>query len=154
MIKIRNANAADIPALETLFLLTRKKNFHWENPDKFQIEDFRQSTAGETILVAEDREVIVAFVSIWTEDPIPFIHNLFVAPSHQKKGIGQLLIQSLLTRWPPPYRLKCVAKNQNALAFYQKQGWVKIGEGVGEEGEYLLLEFSQGVKNKGEIKEC
>lgn len=141
MIKIRKAETRDTPQLESLFLITRQHTFHWDSPDKFKLEDFKQSTAGETILVADDDSTIVGFISVWEHDAIPFIHHLFVAPNHQRKGIGKLLMQSLLTRLPPPYRLKCVTKNKDALAFYQKQGWIEIGQGVGEDGDYLLLEL-------------
>ena len=148
MIKIRKAETSDTPQLETLFLTTRQRTFHWENPDKFKIEDFKQSTSGETIFVAEDEgATIIGFVSVWEQDDIPFIHHLFVAPNHQRKGIGELLMESLLTWLPPPYRLKCVSKNREALAFYRKHGWVEVGQGIGEDGEYLLLELPSGGGN-------
>ncbi|HEY2810986.1 MAG TPA: GNAT family N-acetyltransferase [Rhabdochlamydiaceae bacterium] len=141
MITIRHSNDNDIPQLEKLFLITRQQTFVWESPDKFKLEDFKQATAGETILVAEDDDVIIGFISVWTQDAIPFIHHLFVSPYHQRKGIGNLLMQDLLTRLPLPYRLKCVTKNKDALAFYQKQGWIEIGQGVSADGDYLLLEL-------------
>lgn len=148
MIKIRKAETSDTPQLETLFLVTRQRTFHWENPDKFKLEDFKQSTSGETIFVAEDEgSTIVGFVSVWEQDAVPFIHHLFVAPNHQRKGIGELLMESLLTWLPLPYHLKCVSKNREALAFYRKHGWVEVGQGVGEDGEYLLLELPSGGGN-------
>lgn len=144
MIKIRKANEADVRQLEELFLITRRHTFHWENPEKFKPKDFKQSTAGETILIAEDEKAtIVGFISVWEQDEAPFIHHLFVAPNHQRKGIGQLLLRSLMTQLPLPYRLKCVTKNKSALAFYQSQGWIEIGRGVGEDGDYILLELSR-----------
>src|SRR5579863_1000576 len=125
MIKIRKASESDTRQLEELFLSTRRQTFHWESPDKFKLEDFKQSTAGETILLAEDANaVIVGFISVWDKDKVPFIHHLFVTPNHQRKGIGKLLLQSLMTQLPLPYRLKCVTKNKSALAFYQSQGWI------------------------------
>lgn len=149
MIKIRRATANDAPQLEALFLITRQKSFHWDSPDKFKLEDFKQSTVGETILVAEEGDVIVGFISVWEQDAVPFIHHLFVAHNHQRKGIGKLLLQSLLTRLHPPYHLKCVSKNKSALAFYYRHGWVEIGKGISEDGEYLLLElpFREDVNN-------
>ena len=150
MIKIRKAKISDTSQLETLFLITRQHTFHWDSPDKFKIEDFKQSTSGETIFVAEDEGAsIVGFVSVWEQDAIPSIHNLFVAQNHQRKGIGELLIQSLLDWLPLPYRLKCVFQNKGALAFYHKHGWVEIGRGIGEDGEYLLLELPSGGAPNG-----
>lgn len=42
---------------------------------------------------------------------------------------------------PRPYRLKCILKNQNAVAFYRKNNWLEVDRGIGEDGEYLLLEL-------------
>lgn len=148
MIKIRKANESDTGQLEELFLITRRQTFHWKSPDRFKLEDFKQSTAGETILIAEDENsAIVGFISVWEQDAAPFIHHLFVAPNHQRKGIGQLLLRSLMTQLPLPYRLKCVTQNKSALAFYQSQGWIEIGRGVGEDGDYVLLELSRSANH-------
>ena len=140
--KIRKAEVGDIPELETLFLVTRQCAFNWESPDKFKLEDFKKSTFGETIFVAEDdSSIIVGFISVWQQDTIPFIHHLFVAPNHQRRGIGKQLIERLFTYLPLPYRLKCMSKNKAASAFYHKHGWVEVGKGLSEDGEYLLLEL-------------
>ncbi len=141
MIKIRKAKPSDTPQLETLFLITRQHTFHWESPDKFKLQDFKQSTTGETIFVAEDDGAIIGFISVWEQDATPFIHHLFVARDHQRKRIGWLLIQHLFSYLPLPYRLKCVAKNKEAIAFYRKTGWIEIGQGIGEDGDYFLLEL-------------
>lgn len=148
MIKIRRAQTSDTPQLETLFLFTRRSTFHWDSPDKFKLEDFKELTVGETVFVAEDQGgTIVGFVSVWLQDPIVFIHHLFVAPNEQRKRIGAQLIESLLTWAPLPYRLKCRCENIQALAFYQKCGWVMVEKGLCEDGEYLLLELpSAGSK--------
>ncbi len=142
MIKIRKAEIGDIPALEILLLVTRQHTFHWESPDKFQLEDFKQSTAGEIIFVAEDEDSgIIGFISVWNQDTPAFIHHLFVSPSHQRKGIGELLLRSLFSWLPLPYRLKCVAKNLDAIAFYLKRNWIEVDRGISEDNEYLLLEL-------------
>ena len=92
------------------------------------------------IFLGENEDgAILGFISVW--EPDHFIHHLFVHPDHQRQGIGQLLLSSLYSWLALPYRLKCVAKNQVALAFYEKNGWVEVGRGVGEEGDYLLLEM-------------
>jgi hypothetical protein len=84
MIKIRKAKTSDPSQLETLFLITRDHTFHWDSPDKFKLEDFKQSTSGETMFAAEDEgSAIVGFVSVWEQDAIHFIHNLFLAQNHR-----------------------------------------------------------------------
>jgi predicted acetyltransferase len=140
--KIRKSKEIDIPQLEKLFLVTRQQTFNWEKPDKFKLTDYKNATEGETVFVAEeDNGEVIGFVSVWEKDTHPFIHHLFIAPDHQKKGIGALLIRNLFAWLPLPYRLKCVLKNQDALAFYLKNKWLEIDRGIGEDGEYVLLEL-------------
>lgn len=144
MIKIRKANLGDTPQLETLFLETRQATFTWENPNKFKLDDFQKSTDGETIFLAEeDDKQIVGFISVWEHDSPAFLHHLFVAQSHQKQGIGRRLIQKISSFIPLPYRLKCISRNEQALAFYLKNGWSIVGKGISEDGDYLLLELSE-----------
>ena len=138
---IRRAEESDVPQLETLFLRTRQQTFHWEHPDKFKLEDYRKATVGETIFVAEEG-AIVGFLSVWDQETPPFIHHLFVSPEHQRKGIGTQLIRNLYSWLPPPYRLKCLIRNEKALSFYRKNGWIELDEGSSEDGDYFLLELA------------
>jgi ribosomal protein S18 acetylase RimI-like enzyme len=141
-IKIRKAVSDDIPQLERLFLEVRQATFTWENPNKFKLEDFRKSTKGETIFLAEnDDEQIIGFISVWEHDCPAFIHHLFVSKAHQRQGIGRLLIDSISASIQLPYRLKCLVKNKNALNFYIKNNWSIVDKGFSEEGDYLLLEL-------------
>ena len=143
IVKIRQANDSDTPQLAILFLITRQQTFKWENPEKFKLEDYAHSTLGETVFVAEDEDRnIVGFISVWDQDDMPFVHHLFVSPKYQRQGIGKQLVQSLFSWIEPPYRLKCVLKNEKALSFYQKHGWVEVERGIGEDGYYCLLELS------------
>ncbi len=144
MIQVRKVQDADIPQLEELFLDTRKKTFHWENPEKYQLEDFKKETEGEAVFVAvDDTQKIVGFISVWDKENPPFIHHLFVAPGHQRAGIGKLLISSLFSWLPLPYRLKCLARNRNARVFYLTNHWIEVERGISEEGTYLLLELRE-----------
>ncbi len=143
MIKIRKANSDDTSQLEKLFLEVRQATFTWENSNKFKLEDYRKSTEGETIFLAEDNQQIIGFISVWEHDSPAFLHHLFISKPHQRQGIGRLLIQSLFSYIPLPYRLKCIVKNENALAFYLKNGWSIAGKGISEDGDYLLLELSK-----------
>ena len=142
MIHIRKAQETDIPRLEELFLITRRQTFHWENPDKFQLEDFKKVTTGETLFVAEDDQgEILGFISVYEQEVPPFIHHLFVAPNHQRGGIGEQLIRSLFPWLPRPYRLKCLLRNHKALEFYLKNNWIALESGDSEEGPYFLFEL-------------
>ncbi len=72
MITIRKANSEDTLQLEKLFLKTRQATFTWEPLEKFRIEDYKRSTEGETVFLAEDDvEKAIGFTSVWTHVLIP-----------------------------------------------------------------------------------
>lgn len=51
-----------------------------------------------------------------------------------------MLLQALPGWQEHGYRLKCLTRNRNALAFYAASGFITIDEGVSDEGAYRLLE--------------
>ncbi|WP_412529450.1 N-acetyltransferase family protein [Burkholderia lata] len=136
---VRDAVAADMPALCELFLRSRRETFVWLPAGAFQLADFAAQTEGERLRVAEDEGGRLAgFVSVW--EPDQFIHHLHVHRPHHRSGVGRALLRAL-PGWPAtPYRLKCLRANTPALAFYAACGFVEIGAGRAEDGEYLLLE--------------
>lgn len=137
-IKVRRAVLEDWPALRQLFLQGRRETFEWQTPDKFALEDFDAQTQGELLLIAEDESAHpVGFISVWEEDH--FIHHLYVAHSHHRRGVGRALLRAL-PRWPTlRYRLKCLSRNTSALAFYRACRFTEIGSGTSEDGDYVLL---------------
>ena len=103
--------------------------------------NFARDTEGEAMLVAVDtNDEPQGFVSVW--EPQPFIHHLYVRNGSRRKGIAQELLDSLTTRLPKPWRLKCVRANEVALAFYLDHGWREVSSGVGEDGPYAVLEMA------------
>lgn len=138
-ITVRDAVAADMPVLRELFLRSRQETFVWQPAGAFQLADFEAQTEGERLRVAEDDDgQLAGFVSVW--EPDHFIHHLYVHRPHHRRGIGQVLLRAL-PGWPAThYRLKCLRANAPALAFYAACGFVEIGAGSAEDGEYLLLE--------------
>lgn len=138
-IKIRQYQESDRPFLRTLYLASRKAAFTWLNVERFRLEDFDRSTIGETVLVAVDGDQHLGFASIFMEES--FLHNLFIDPAVQQSGAGKALLQAAQQRFTRHGSLKCLAKNQHALAFYQKQGWVAIATGISNDGEYILMHW-------------
>lgn len=139
---IRKALLSDTEKLARVFLDSRRHTFYWQDPEQFQLEDFEKQTEGEVVVLAENEEgTVLGFISVWEHELPPFIHHLYIAQDHQRKGIGRLLIQDLISWLPLPYRLKCLTRNKNALAFYKKTGWIEVEVGFSEGEEYLLLEL-------------
>ena len=141
---IRKAEFSDISKLEIIFLQTRRDTFYWENPDKFNLGDLKKHSEGETIFLAENKDKkILGFISVWEHDTPAFIHHFFILPDYQRKGVGSMLIESLFQWLNLPYRLKCLTRNEKAIAYYLKNEWYALEEGQSEEGDYLLLELAK-----------
>lgn len=141
MIRIRRAEATDLPVLAEIFLTTRLQAFHWCDPSSFKLTDFVNQTKGEVIHLAEDAEDggLLGFISVWLQES--FVHHLYVIPGQQRIGTGTALLESLLPWLPLPYRLKCLEENHAALAFYRKHGWIEQGRGSDALGDYLVMEY-------------
>lgn len=100
--------------------------------------NFTKNSDSETVVVCCGQEGdVLGFVSVY--EPESFIHHLYVAPDYQGQGIGTELLHSLEAWLPMPLHLKCVERNENALAFYLLQGWVEENGAQGPEGAYVLL---------------
>lgn len=139
-ITVREADPQDLPTLRALFLTSRQRTFTWLAVDTFQLADFDAMTRDEKLRVAESSgSGIAGFISVW--EPDHFIHHLHVAADQQGRGIGQALLNALPGRPAQSYQLKCLQRNERALAFYLHHGFVRIGAGVAEDEEYALLEW-------------
>jgi GNAT superfamily N-acetyltransferase len=146
-IQIRKAQAADTTDLSKLFLESRRRAFHWHEAERYQLGDFQTQTAGEVVSLAiDDDKRILGFISV--SEPDRFIHHLHVSTDYQRSEIGSLLLHSLKSWLPQPYRLQCLAANQRGCAFYTKSGWREVERGTGDDGEYLVFEFGIAGGNK------
>ncbi|WP_052031831.1 GNAT family N-acetyltransferase, partial [Novipirellula maiorica] len=78
---------------------------------------FATDSEGEVVHVAVDETTgVQGFISVW--QPESFVHHLYVAPGFQQQGLGTMLLQSLDTWLPRPWRLKCTQANEAAFTFY------------------------------------
>jgi GNAT superfamily N-acetyltransferase len=130
-------SAEDHARCAEIYLKSRQKNFDWLPPETFRYEEYETSIEEEEVWVAERAGVIVGFTSIYL--PANFLHNLFVAPGEQGKGLGLFLLEGFLARVARPALLKCLQANQRALAFYQKHGWEILEQEEGELGPAWVM---------------
>jgi RimJ/RimL family protein N-acetyltransferase len=141
---VRQALAQDWPALRQLFLASRRHAFAWQAIEHFRLADLDEQTVDESIWVAQaPHDELAGFVSLW--EPDHFIHHLHVAPTHQRHRVGKMLLQALPQWEVHRYQLKCLLRNEKALAFYAACGFMTVGAGEGEDGSYLLLERKAGA---------
>ena len=132
--KMRESN---LPMLSMLYLDVRKATFSWLNTDNYLLSDFERDTEGESIYVAMDGEKILGFISIWDADN--FIHHLYVSTNAQDQNIGSKLIDFAISLNPKPLSLKCMAKNERAILFYEKNGFAKENKVMDSSGGYYLM---------------
>ena len=133
---LRRAGPADRAACARIYLAGRRAAFHWLPPESFRLADYTDSVRGEVVWVATLRGAVVGFASVF--EPAGFVHNLFVESRWQGRGIGTRLLERALRRLPRPVRLKCVAANAPACAFYEGRGWTPESRGDGDMGPYIL----------------
>lgn len=130
---------SDLVTCIEIYYRTRRETFTWLPRSRFRRSDFLVDTFGEEIFIAEQDGKVIAFAGLYTPDD--FLHHLYVAREYQGRGAGSALLQYLLERSEGRLRLKCLCRNERALAFYRGQGW--------REGTYGWDAFGQWVMFHG-----
>lgn len=136
MATIRKAKPEDTPQLETLFQLSRQKTFTSRPEDEFQIGDYAKSVEEDEVWVAEENGDVVGFVCTYPADN--FVHNLFVHPDDQGKGIGSRLLQTAEANLLIPMTLKITMDNIKACVFCEKHDWHQVSVYEDAEEPYIL----------------
>ena len=139
-VQVRRFSEDDRSPLKEMYLKSREHAFDWLGSPLFQLDDFDRDTDGEIIWVGTKFDRPVGFISVW--EPEDFIHNLFVHPDFFGCGIGSMLLNEALANIGRPARLKCEERNVQAREFYLSRGWSIVGEGDGNYGRWLLMQFN------------
>ena len=82
---------------------------------------------------------ITAFASVWQAPDYWFLHNLFVAPEHQRGGIGRALLSEVLAAIGRPVELKTDAPNLVARRLYEGFGFQVVEQSAGEPVAWLRM---------------
>jgi ribosomal protein S18 acetylase RimI-like enzyme len=134
---IRDANAADLPAVRSLLVETWHATYDgiygwrrvaeitnaWHSPDNLAAQLGRD---GQAFLVALVGDEIIATSSARLErDRAALLTRLYVLPAFQGQGIGRTLLQVTLAHFPqaPVARLEVELQNEPAIAFYERMGF-------------------------------
>jgi ribosomal protein S18 acetylase RimI-like enzyme len=151
---IRNAVAADIPAVSALLVETWHDTYDallgrdrvdevtqlWHAPAVLR-QQIRQPRV--SFLVAEMSGEIVghAFASAWNL-PVLEIARLYVRPDWQRQGIGNRFLDMLIALHPKADRLSLSVEKRNAkgVGFYLSQGFTIRDEAIEDGLPILFLE--------------
>ena len=137
-LSVREFMESDREALRDLYVLAHRQARIGALPGAIGPADFDRSIEGERVLVAVHAEVPIGFASIW--EPDSFLHNLFVHPRFQGRGVGKALLAGCEKYFSGVPTLKCSKANTGARRFYESQGWSVRFEAEGPDGTYLLMQ--------------
>jgi ribosomal protein S18 acetylase RimI-like enzyme len=151
---IRTATAADLPAVRALLHeawhqvydpiigpervedITRR--WHAAELLARQLHEIRSS-----FLVACEGQLVVAHGFAYLRAPVTLVvSRLYVLPSHQRQGIGRHLLDALCARHADAalLRLFVAAENTRGVAFYRREGFDVVEEGIEEGARVLYME--------------
>ena len=136
---IREAQREEWPACAEIYVRSGRAAFTWADPEMFQADNLiAWAEQGETLYLALDGGRPVGMMSFWRPDN--FIHNLFVAPEAQGRGVGAALLDFAYGIADGPVTLKCDLANAAALRFYARRGMTEIQRGVRpDSGPYVVF---------------
>ena len=77
---------------------------------------------GWSLFVADDRGVLAAMLALNLGEN--YLDQLFVAPEHQGKKLGRILLAFTRQQLPDEIWLRCVRENEKAWRWYEREGFV------------------------------
>jgi ribosomal protein S18 acetylase RimI-like enzyme len=89
----------------------------------------------EEVWVAEIDGTPVGFVALGSRSGLDFLQHMYVAPQHQRRGLGTKLIERAKERRPTGFRLWVFQENVGARHFYERHG-------------LRLVELTDGSRNE------
>ena len=145
---LRCGDRPDAEVLSTLHRRSRAAAMPWlpvvhdEASTRWWVEHV--VLAEQDVVVAEVDGTVVGFSAV----AAGWLEHLYVAPEAQGRGAGSALLAAVLDRCGGSVDLRVFARNAAARAFYERRGFVLVGEGDGagnEEGEAdLTYRWSPG----------
>lgn len=100
----------------------------WHSPEALRQ---RLDQPRSEFLVADDGEAVagVAFASLADDGASVMLHQLYVLPSMQGRGIGGLLLDEIESCFPEATRVRLEVEEANAgaVSFYAAQGFARVG---------------------------
>jgi len=138
-LEIREALRQEWSVCADIYVRAGRAAFTWADPELFQASNILVwADQGETLYLAFDQGRPVGMMSFWRPDN--FVHNLFVDPGDQGRGIGTAMLNFAFGIANGPVTLKCDAFNAPALRFYQRRGMTEVQRGFREgSGPYVLF---------------
>jgi putative acetyltransferase len=131
-LNLRVVTDADFPSLSDLWVASWREampGIDFEARRRWLIDHLRAlQTAGSFIICAFDRSD--RLLGVTTIDPATgYLDQLAVAPEAKGKGVARLLLGEARRLSPSGITLEVNEDNARAIAFYEREGFVKIADG-------------------------
>jgi ribosomal protein S18 acetylase RimI-like enzyme len=136
---LRRALPEDADALAQILRAAMQEAMPWlpelhtpEDDRRFLCENVLRE---QEVWVAERDGVVTGFTALGARGGVEFMEHLYVAPEHQRRGIGSALMERAKERRPAGFRLWVFQRNAGARDFYEHHGLrvVELTDGSGNE---------------------
>ncbi len=146
---IRKAKLEDLEAIRLIARITWMQAYKDKVPEEniakhldvfYSKEQLKEAIENETIYLATEADLILAYAYFEVVGERLFIHALYVLPSSQREGIGTLLYQEILKAHPDleVIRTRLEANTESAVSFFEKEGFEAGEASYFEMGGYPL----------------
>ena len=135
--EIRRARPDEIGACAALYVEVLRETFTWLSPERHHEQDFFRAAREEEVYVAVEDGQILGLAAFYR--PQSFLHSFYVR--RRGRGIGKALLDHVLATCARPLSLKVQKLNLRAQAFYAREGFICVEEGIdpGSDIEWLRL---------------
>ena len=125
---LRPATSGDVPAVAALYVATRRASEPMIPPQVHTDDEVHEWVTGRLdrpdvatwVALAGDQVAgYVTFTATWLDD-------LYVAPLHQRAGVGAALLELVKSQRPTGFSLWVFESNEPARAFYRAHGLVEL----------------------------
>ena len=133
MLKIRPANTDDLVQMFAIHQSVFRSHIDelWGWDEDWQRGNFAsECAAAETSVIEINGDIAGYIQTVEREDEI-YLQNIAISANAQGKGIGTMLLKSLQSRAESlnaPLRLEVFRNNKSAQKFYERLGFINVGE--------------------------
>ena len=142
---LRRATEADADSIAEVYLRSRKELVacaplvHSDQSVREWIR--RKLIPSGGVTVARVDGVVVGFVAMSQDNECSWIEQLYLLPTHTRRGIGTALLNHAKRALPPPIRLYTFQCNDPAQNFYEQHGFKAIAYTDGSANEENCLDI-------------
>jgi GNAT superfamily N-acetyltransferase len=134
-LELRRMRPEELDACAELYQRVLRATFTWQPPERHRREDFIRFARDEEVYVAARDGVVVAVAGFYR--PQSFLHSLYA--DERGRGVGKALLDHVAANCTGPLALKVQTRNLRALAFYEREGFIRLDSGEDDGVQWTRL---------------